>query len=329
MSKKLTKREVLMSFDQQREIKTLHLGKHNLIDALGLSSYVNMSPISYTLLDFGKEQIIFVDEDFNNDESEVEEHIYYSEDGNKYKPITSLEDLIKENVRIVSKSCEVYINIDDRVFENHIEESTISIEERQNDADKNFGLLSPYNDELGFNNDENAKEFDYNTNELNEILDNMLKTIEKEQKDVSGLLNKAEFGYANNKGNTTNDFMEEQVNKNKQTKQEEKTSYIETKYGYIVKEGIEKDTVLNHNKIIVIVTGYDENGNKKYSENSEVLSDSNIEDLENDLDKMNSLIKIANSLGMKDDEKYNDVPAYFTLDKVKYTNGEVIWTSKK
>lgn len=329
MSKKLTKREVLMSFDHQREIKTLHLGKHNLIDALGLSSYVNMSPISYTLLDFGKEQIIFVDEDFNNDESEVEEHIYYSEDGNKYKPITSLEDLIKENVRIVSKSCEVYINIDDRVFENHIEESTISIEERQNDADKNFGLLSPYNDELGFNNDENAKEFDYNTNELNEILDNMLKTIEKEQKDVSGLLNKAEFGYANNKGNTTNYFMEEQVNKNKQTKQEEKTSYIETKYGYIVKEGIEKDTVLNHNKIIVIVTGYDENGNKKYSENSEVLSDSNIEDLENDLDKMNSLIKIANSLGMKDDEKYNDVPAYFTLDKVKYTNGEVIWTSKK
>lgn len=320
MSKKLTKREVLMSFDHQREIKKLHLGKHNLIDALGLSSYVNMSPISYTLLDFGKEQIIFVDEDFNNDESEVEEHIYYSEDGNKYKPITSLEDLIKENVRIVSKSCEVYINIDDRVFENHIEESTISIEERQNDADKNFGLLSPYNDELGFNNDENAKEFDYNTNELNEILDNMLKTIEKEQKDVSGLLNKAEFGYANNKGNTT---------KNKQTKQEEKTSYIETKYGYIVKEGIEKDTVLNHNKIIVIVTGYDENGNKKYSENSEVLSDSNIEDLENDLDKMNSLIKIANSLGMKDDEKYNDVPAYFTLDKVKYTNGEVIWTSKK
>lgn len=329
MSKQLSKQEVLSSFDHQREIKTLHLGKHSLLDALGLSSYVNMSPISYTLLDFGKEKIIFVDEDFNNDESEVEEHIYYSEDGDKYTPITSLEQLVKENVRIVAKPCEVYINIDGKVFENHVEESTISIEERQHDADKNFGLLSPYSDELGFNNDENAKDFDYNTEDLNEILGNMLKTIENEQKDASEFLNKAEFGYANNKGNTTNDFMEEQVSKNKQTKQEEKTSYIETKYGYIVKDGIEKDTVLDHNKIMVIVTGYDKDGNKKYSEDSEILSDSKFEDLENDLDKMNSMIKIANGLGMSEDEKYKDMPAYFTLDKVKYTNGEVIWTSKK
>src|SRR5699024_10509962 len=100
---------------------------------------------------------------------------------------------------------------------------------------------------------------------LSVIVNDKLNQSSKKDSKEEELKQQAEFGYSNQKTpvNPVNEFMKQAANskKTKESKDENsKTSYIQTETGYIVKDGVEEDTVFSSDKIVVTIGGYKENG---------------------------------------------------------------------
>lgn len=331
----MRKQLVLSQFSDKNMMKQ-ELGQHSLMNGLSLASRLSMSPISYTELQFSNCTVVFVDDDFEREEDSVETHIYYTEDYKDYQPIDKIENLMMKNMTTFVENATVVVYTTEEIVDYHIKEAVTSTEERQQQVDEEIGILSPYHDEMGFETDADAKDYDEDTNGvqgLEDFMNTLGNALNKSSKEKD-FNQKAEFGYANNKSNTVNDFMKQSVESMKQSENKSnKTSYIQTETGYIVMDGVEQDTMLDADDIIGVIGAYDKNGNNVSIEESEIMDDATIGDLEKETEKMNALITLAKSLGS--DEKveetfeHGEVAHSYELEKIKKkSTNELIWIKK-
>lgn len=339
----MKKQSVLSQFSDKNMIKQ-ELGQHSLIDGLGLASRLSISPISYAELKFRNCSVIFVDDDFEKEEDSVETHIYYTEDYEDYQPINKIDSLMVKNMSTFVERATLITYTNEEVVNYHVKEAITSTEERQQQVDEEVGILSPYHDEIGFKTDKDAEEYDKELDEVeglkdflsSVISDKLNQTSEKDNKEEE-LKQQAEFGYTNQKtpANPVNDFMKQAANSNKESENSSaKTSYIQTETGYIVKDGVEEDTVFNSDNIVVTIGGYKEDGEVDSYQTSEIISDATIKDLEEECDKMNMMISLTKKFN--DDEDIVDellssqsIADYYELENIKdKKTGEMIWIKR-
>lgn len=336
----MKKQSVLSQFSDKNMVKQ-ELGQHSLVDGLGLASRLSISPISYAELKFRNCSVVFVDDDFEKDEASVETHIYYTEDYENYEPINKIDNLMVKNMSTFVENATVIVYTNEEVVNYHIKEAITSTEERQQQIDEEVGILSPYHDEIGFRTDKDAEEYNKELDEVeglkdflsSVISDKLNQSSEKENKEKE-LKQQAEFGYANQKTptNPVNEFMKQAANSNKESENSStKTSYIQTETGYIVKDGVEEDTVFKKDNIVVTIGGYKEDGEVDSYQTSDIISDATIKDLEEECAKMNMLIGLAKNFS-DDKEVTNEllrqgnIVDYYELENVKdKKTGEIIW----
>lgn len=336
----MKKQSVLSQFSDKNMVKQ-ELGQHSLVDGLGLASRLSISPISYAELKFRNCSVIFVDDDFEKEEDSVETHIYYTEDYENYQPINKIDSLMTKNMSTFVESATLVVYTNEEVVNYHIKEAITSTEERQQQIDEEVGILSPYHDEIGFKTDKDAEEYNKELDEVeglkdflsSVISDKLNQSSEKDNKEEE-LKQQAEFGYANQKTptNPVNEFMKQAANSNKESENSSaKTSYIQTETGYIVKDGVEEDTVFKKDNIVVTIGGYKEDGEVDSYQTSEIISDATIKDLEEECAKMNTLIGLAKNFS-DDKEATNEllrqgnIVDYYELENVKdKKTGEIIW----
>lgn len=339
----MNKQSVLGQFSNKNMVKQ-ELGQHSLMNALGLASRLSMSPISYAELKFSNCSVIFVDDDFEKEEDSVETHIYYTEDYKNYQPINKIESLMMKNMSTFVESATVVVYTNEEIVNYHIKEAITSTEERQQQVDEEVGILSPYHDEIGFKTDKDAEEYDKELDEIDSledflsvIVNDKLNQASKKDNKEEELKQQAEFGYSKQKtpANLVNEFMKQAANSNKESESSsDKTSYIQTETGYIIEDGIKEDTVFSSDSIVVTIGGYKNNGERESYEVSEILDDAAIKDLEEECDKMNTMIGLAKSF-IDDEESANEllrernIVDYYELENIKdKQTGEIIWIKR-
>lgn len=341
----MKKQSVLGQFSNKNMVKQ-ELGQHSLVNGLGLASRLSMSPISYTELKFNNCSVIFVDDDFEKEEDTVETHIYYTEDYEDYQPIDKLESLMIKNKSTFAERATVIIYTSEEVVNYHTKEAITSTEERQQRVDEEVGILSPYHDEIGFKTDKDAEEYGKELDKIDSledflsvIINDKLNQSSKKDSKEENLKQQAEFGYSNQKttNNPVNEFMKQAANSNKTKENKDensKVSYIQTKTGYIVKDGVEEDTVFSSGTIVATISGYKKNGERDSYQVSDIVDDATIKDLEEECDRMNMLIDLAKSLAdgvefESDLLEENDIKDYYELENVKdKQTGEIIWIKR-
>lgn len=341
----MKKQSVLGQFSNKNMVKQ-ELGQHSLMNALGLASRLSISPISYAELKFSNCSVIFVDDDFEKEVDSVETHIYYTEDYKNYQPINKIDSLMTKNMSTFVENATVVVYTNEEVVNYHIKEAITSTEERQQQVDEEVGILSPYHDEIGFKTDKDAEEYDKELDKIDSledflsvIVDDKLNQASKKDNKEEELKQQAEFGYSNQKTpvNPVNEFMKQAANSNKTKENKDensKTSYTQTETGYIVKDGVEEDTVFSSDKIVVTIGGYKENGEVDSYQTSEIVSDATIKNLEEECDKMNTMIGLAKSFS-DGEESVNEllvegnIADYYELENIKdKQTGEIIWIKR-
>lgn len=338
--------DLLKQFND-KNIVTQKLGEHDLVRGLGLSSMLSFSNFSYAELVFKNCSIIFIDNDFETEEDTVETHLYYSEDSFNYTPIDNIDKIISKNPTVLWENATLLVRTNEEIVNYHIKEALTSTKERQQEVDKEIGILSPHHDEIGFKTDDDAKRYDENLEGeegaskledfLSAIKQSFSKDKDKDKKDdkEEQLKQKAEFGYANGKKSTSevNDFMKRAIDENEKSssqKYSEDSDYIKTETGYIVKQGLDENTELSCENTVISIGEY-KDGKLVKIETSDIIEDATIKELEQECEKINSMVSLAKvikeEVGFEDDFlKEKGVADSYHLENIKdKSTGDIIW----